>query len=91
MTEFFVGRDRRGRRGGRNSLRAEALSYRGGGFGSQGKLEFAGFFLEFGEDAVDVGPVEADAGGFAGELQGFEESGEGAGDAVEDGDGLLRG
>ena len=32
--------------------------------------EFGGFFVEFVEDAFDVGPVEADAGGFAGELEG---------------------
>ena len=47
-------------------------------------MEFAGFFLEFGEDAVEVVPVEADAGGFAGELEGLEKSGEGARDAVQD-------
>ena len=43
------------------------------------------FFFEFGENAVEVWPVEADAGGFASELKGFEESGKGAGDAVEEG------
>jgi hypothetical protein len=41
-----------------------------------------GFFLKFGEDAVHVGPVEPDAGGFASELEGFEESGEGARDTI---------
>ena len=34
--------------------------------------EFGGFFLEFAEDAFDAFPVETDAGGFAGELEGFE-------------------
>ena len=43
------------------------------------------FFLEFGKDAVEVVPVEADAGCFAGELEGFEESWHGAGNAVEKG------
>lgn len=51
----------------------------------QRKLKFAGFFGEFHENAVNVVPVEADAGGLAGQLQGFEEGGEGAGNAVEDG------
>ena len=46
-------------------------------------LEFLGLFGEFGEDSVDVGPVETDACGLAGKLNGFEEGGEGAGDAVE--------
>ena len=47
--------------------------------------EFAGFFKKLGEDAVKVVPVEADAGGFAGELVGLEKSGKGAGDAIEEG------
>lgn len=48
-------------------------------------MEFVSFFLEFGEDAIEVVPVEADARGFAGELKGFQESGERAGDAIEEG------
>ena len=47
--------------------------------------EFTGFFEKLGENAVEVVPVEADAGGFAGKLEGLEESGEGAGDAIEEG------
>ena len=45
--------------------------------------EFRGFFVKFLEDAFDVVPVEADAGGFARELEAFEESREAFGDAVE--------
>ncbi len=47
--------------------------------------EFVGFFAEFVEDAVDVFPVEADAGGFAGELETLEEGGKGGDYAVEEG------
>ena len=53
-------------------------------------MEFLGFFGEFGEDAVEVVPVEADACSFAGELEGFEKSGESARDTVQDGSGVLR-
>ena len=52
-------------------------------------LELLGFFGELGEDSVNVGPVEADARGLASELNRFEEGREGAGHAVEDGDGIL--
>jgi hypothetical protein len=45
--------------------------------------EFVGLFVEFVEDAVSGVPVEADTGGFAGELKSFEERGQRAGDAVE--------
>jgi len=48
-------------------------------------LELERFFLEFLEDAVDVGPVEADSRRFAGELISLEKSGEGARDTVEEG------
>ena len=34
--------------------------------------ELVGFFVEFVEDAFDVVPVEADTGGFAGELETLE-------------------
>lgn len=50
----------------------------------QGLAEFADFFVEFGEDAVEVVPIEADAGGFARELEGLEKSGKSARDAVEE-------
>lgn len=45
--------------------------------------EFGGFFAEFVEDAFDVVPVEADAGGFAGELEGLEKGGDGMGNPIE--------
>jgi len=45
--------------------------------------EFAGFFLKLVEDAFDVVLVEADAGGFAGELEALKESRKGFGDAIE--------
>ena len=38
----------------------------GGFFFAEDFAEFGGFFVEFVEDAFDVFPVEADAGGFAG-------------------------
>lgn len=59
----------------------------GGDFFGVGEdcAKFVGFFVEFVEDAVDGIPVEADAGGLAGELEGFEQRGEGVRDAVEDG------
>src|SRR5215469_2307161 len=53
--------------------------------------EFARFFVEFGEDAFNRVPVEADAGGFAGQLKGFEEGGKSVRDAVEDRRRFLRG
>ena len=58
-----------------------------GGRGSGGKdvAEFVSFFVEFREDAVDGVPVEADARGLAGELEGLEKRGHGAGDAVKQG------
>ena len=46
--------------------------------------EFARFFVEFVEDAFDVFPVEADAGSFACELEGFEQGGDGGWDTVEE-------
>ena len=54
----------------------------------QRALEFTGLLGKFGEDTVDIGPIEPDAGGFAGELKGFEERRKGAGDAVEIGFGF---
>jgi len=54
-----------------------------GFFFAEDFAEFGGFFEEFVEDAFDVWPVEADAGGFAGKLESFEESGDGMGDAIE--------
>jgi len=59
---------------------------RGGGVGEDG-LEFVSLFAELGEDAVDVGPIESDAGRFARELQGFEKCGESARNTVQDGHG----
>src|SRR5208283_6224935 len=56
-----------------------------------GVAKFAGFFGEFVEDAVDVVPIEADARGFARELQAFEKRGKSARNAVEDRDGLRFG
>jgi len=44
----------------------------GGIFFVEDFAEFGGFFLEFVEDPFDVVPVEADAGRFAGELEGLE-------------------
>ena len=55
------------------------------GFCAEDGLEFVGFFCEFGEDAIDVVPVEADTRSFAGELIGFQESGDVFGDAIENG------
>jgi hypothetical protein len=54
----------------------------GGFFFAEGFAEFVGFFAEFVEDAFDVFPVEADAGGFAGELKALEEGGKGGDYAV---------
>ena len=47
----------------------------GGIFFLEDFAEFAGFFVEFVEDAFDVVPIEADAGGFASELKAFEKGG----------------
>ena len=55
----------------------------GGIFFVEDFAKFGGFFVEFVEDAFYAVPVEADAGGFAGELEGAEEGGDGVGDAVE--------
>jgi hypothetical protein len=54
----------------------------GGFFFAEGFAEFVGFFAEFVEDTFDVFPVEADAGGFAGELEALEEGGKGGNYAV---------
>lgn len=50
----------------------------------EGILEFQGLFVELGEDAFEIGPVEADASSLASELIGLEECREGAWDAVEE-------
>ena len=52
---------------------------------SEDLAEFAGFLVEFVEDAVDVVPVKADASGSTCELVALEKSGEGGGDAVQEG------
>jgi len=57
---------------------------RRGGVGEDG-LEFVSLFGELGKDAVDVGPIESDAGSFARELEGFQECGESARNTIQDG------
>lgn len=54
-----------------------------------GALQFAEFFFDFGEDVVGVFPVEADAGGFALDFVGFEESRQAPGDFGKDRVGLF--
>ena len=50
-----------------------------------GAFEFGEFFADFGDDAMFVGPVEADFGGFFLELGGTQDGGQAFAGAVEEG------